>query len=183
MIRIAFAAVLIASLSLSIGSQTRTAPRDNAQKDSSLVEVKDDRFTGKRTVRMLPVKVAGNLEMALSGEINTARKPDYMEQDLGVSVMAEFATPYESPIKFVSDMDFIFLVDGKRTMRGAAGDAIGSDFMRKDGKRTAIGILSQSTLERVAAGRKIEMKFGATEVTLDETTLKNIRAFVAALNE
>ncbi|MCP9495194.1 MAG: hypothetical protein MSG64_12170 [Pyrinomonadaceae bacterium MAG19_C2-C3] len=55
---------------------TRTAPRDNAQKDSLLVEVKDDRFTGKRTVRMLPVKVTGNLQMALSGEINTARKPD-----------------------------------------------------------------------------------------------------------
>ncbi|MCP9495193.1 MAG: hypothetical protein MSG64_12165 [Pyrinomonadaceae bacterium MAG19_C2-C3] len=70
-----------------------------------------------------------------------------MEQDLGVLVTAEFGTPYDSAIKFGSDVDFIFLVDGKRTMRD----------------------------------RKIEIKSGATEVTLNETTLKSIRAFITAL--
>ena len=47
--------------------------------------------------------------------------------------------------------------------------------------RTAIGILTQSTLERIAAGRKIEMKLGETEAALDEAALKSIRAFVAKL--
>lgn len=93
LIRIALAAVLSMSFTLFIQAQTRTTSRDDARKDSSLVEVKDDRFTGKRAVWMLPVKLTGNLETALSGEINTARKHDYMEQDLGVSVTAEFATP------------------------------------------------------------------------------------------
>lgn len=178
--RLAFTLALTTTFAVSTEAQT---PRPDANRKStdSRIEVKDDRFTGKRTVLMPSVRVAPDHEMSLTGEINTARKPDYMEMDLGVMVTAEFATPADSGVKFVSEMDFIFLVDGKRTMRAAAGTGIGSDVIRRDGRRTAIGILTQSTLERIAAGRKIEMKLGDTEAVLGEATLKSIRAFVAAL--
>jgi len=177
-----FAFVLIFAIFFSALTQARTQQRSaNQAKADSLVQVKDDRFTGKRTVTLAPIRISADLEMQLTGVIETARKPDYMEQDLGVMITAEFATPADSKVKFTSEMDFIFLVDGKRTMRAAAGDNISTDVMRRDGRRTAIGVLTQSTLERIAAGRKVEIKLGDTEAALDDATLKNIRAFVAAL--
>ncbi len=177
-----FAFVLAFAIFFSTLTQARLQHQSATQaKADSLLQVKDDRFTGKRTVTLAPIRISADLEMQLSGVIETARKPDYMEQDLGVMVTAEFATPAESKVEFTREMDFIFLVDGKRTMRLPSTDNFGADVMRRDGRRTAIGVLPQSTLERIASGRKVEIKLGDTEVALDEATLKNIRAFVAAL--
>jgi hypothetical protein len=164
-------------------TQGNTAQRNVAHTDTSIIEVKDDRFSGKRTVRMLPVRVAPKVEMMLTGEVNVARKPDFMEQDLGVMVTAEFTTPYKGGAEFSREMDFGFLIDGKRTvLRTPPASTVLNPYANHDtDNRKAIAVLTQSTLERVAAGRKIEMKLGATEVTLDEATLKSIRAFVAAL--
>ncbi|MGA9994157.1 MAG: hypothetical protein WBP93_02030 [Pyrinomonadaceae bacterium] len=133
---------------------------------------------------MLPIKIATNLEMALAGEVNLARKPDYMEQDLGVSITAEFTTPYSGGVNFDYEMDFGFLVDGKRTTLRTSGARmiINPYANRETEKQKAVAVLMQSTLERVAAGRKIEMKLGETEVILDESALKNIREFVKALS-
>lgn len=176
-------AILIA-LTFPVATEAQTQRSGSAQEGTaSLVEVKEDRFSGKRRVRMLPVRLAPNLEMSLTGEINTSRKPDFMEQDLGVSVTAEFTTPYRGGVKFDYDMEFGFLVDSKRmTSRTSPARTVFEPYAnRETEKQKAIAVLSQSTLERIAAGRKVEMKLGETEVMLDERALKSIRAFLAAL--
>lgn len=101
-----------------------------------------------------------------------------------MSVPAEFTTPYTGGVNLDYEMDFDFLVDGKRAVLRTSGSRtiINPYADRETDKQKAVGVLMQSTLERVAAGRKVEMKLGETEITLDESVLKSIREFVKALS-
>lgn len=155
----------------------------NPLDSATAIEVKNDRFSGKRTVHMLPVKLTANLEMSFVGEVNLARKPDYMEQDLGVSITVEFTTPYRGGVKFNDEMEFGFLVDGKRTiLRTPPAKMIIDPYADRDKEpQKAVSVIMQSTLERIAAGHKVEMELGDTEVILNDQVLKTIRAFVTAL--
>jgi hypothetical protein len=42
------------------------------------------------------------------------------------------------------------------------------------------GIIHLDALRKVARGRRVEMKLQETEITLDESVLKNLRLFVTA---
>jgi len=179
---VAFAFILTVTLAFGVDAQTRK-PAAAQDKSTITVEIKDDRFTGKRRVRLPPMRVSPKIEMELTGETNTARKPDYMEMHTGAMVTVEFTTPYTGGAEFSGEMDFAFLIDGKRTaLRTPPASTVLNPYAdRNTDKLKAIAVMTASTLERVAAGRKVEMKLGETEVTLDDATLKSIRAFVAAL--
>lgn len=74
--------------------------------------------------------------------------------------------------------------DGKRTTLQTSGarTIVNPYADRETDKQKAVAVLMQSALERVAAGREVEIKLGETEVTLDEAVLKNVREFVKALS-
>ncbi len=168
----------------SAGSTLRTNNERHSDRTSSArqtaIEVTNDRFTAKRTVRLRPQRLCPTLEMSLTGEVETARRPDLMGQDLGVMVTAQFSAVAEQGTgPFEREMELNFLVDGRRTMRSPATDGFSTDVRRQDGRRTATAMVSQSVLEQVARGRRVELRVGTLEATLDEATIANIRAFVA----
>lgn len=147
--------------------------------EKQAIEIKDDRFSGDRTVT-LTQKINDTLQVTFESKFNTTRPPDLMERDLGPAISAEFTSSAKDD-DYSSNVELIFLVDGKRTKRHPGVKAFGADRMRGDGKRTINAQVSLSTLEQIANGKKVEMKLGTIETTLDEATLKNIKAFAAAL--
>lgn len=112
---IAFAFILTVALAVGADAQTRK-PAAAQDKSTSTVEIKDDRFTGIRRVRLPPMRVSPKIEMELTGEVNTTRKPDYMDMYMDAMVTVEFTTPYTGGAEFSGEMDFAFLIDGKRTV-------------------------------------------------------------------
>ncbi len=182
--RSARALPLITMLLLAIGSsgfaQTVTPPTTATK--TPKVEVKDDRFSGKRTIMLKDLRLSDNLTMRLEGEINTARRHDLsaqVEEQLQ-SVSVEFSIPIATNNPFTSETEVNFLVDGRREHGGIVGDGAVVDSMRRDGRRTATGVVSLEVLRNVVRGRRVEMKIGELEVILDEGVLKNLRLFVTA---
>ena len=184
MLRYLLLALVIAAPFAASGQERGRNDAGDAAVKAHAVEVADDRFTGKRAVRMRPVEVAPGLEMSLTAEVDLGRRPGYLEQDVGVMVTADFTTPYRGGVRFDHDMEFAFLVDGERTALRTSGARliINTRADRENGRREAVAVLTQSTLGRVAAGRRAEMKLGETEVVLNEAALKAIRSFVKALS-
>lgn len=170
---IIFAVVAFFSLAtFNFGQQKKTP-------EKQVVEIKDDRFSGDRTVK-LTQKINDTLQVTFESKFNTTRPPDLMERDLGPAISAEFTSSARDN-DYSSETELIFLVDGKRTGRHPAVKSFGADRMRGDGKRTIEAQVSLGTLEKIANGKKVEMKLGTIETILDGETLKNIKAFIAAL--
>ncbi len=175
-------AMLLLTTTFSVGFvQAQTPPATTAK--TQVVEVKDDRFSGKRTVVLKDLRLSDNLTLSLQCEIKTAARP----QDLSAQVeeqlqpiTVEFSVPASTSNPFTGQMEVNFLVDGRREHGGVAGDGTVVDSMRRDGRRTALGVLSLEALRNVVRGKRVEMKIGELEVTLDERVLKNLRAFVVA---
>jgi len=176
------ASALFAVSAISGLGQTPTPPTPAAK--TPKVEVKDDRFSGKRTVMLKDLPLSDNLTMSLEGEIKMAARSHDLsaqveEQLQPVSV--EFSVPASTSNPFTGEMEVNFLVDGRREHGGIVGGGALVDSMRRDGRRTAIGVLSLEALRNVVRGKRVEMKIGELEVTLDEGVLKNLRLFVAAM--
>lgn len=107
--RSARALPLITMLLLAIGSvgfaQTVTPPTPATK--TPKVEVKDARFSGKRTVMLKDLRLSDNLTMSLEGEINTARRHDLsaqVEEQLQ-SISVEFSIPIATNNPFTSETE------------------------------------------------------------------------------
>ena len=181
-ITLAFLASALFAISAISGlGQTPTPPTPAAK--TPKVEVKDDRFSGKRTVMLKDLRLSDNLTLSLEGEIKmAARSHDLsaqVEEQLQ-SITVEFSVPASTSNPFTGEMEVNFLVDGRREHGGIVGDGAVVDSMRRDGRHTATGVVSLEALRNVVRGRRVEMKIGELEVTLDEGVLKNLRLFVTA---
>jgi len=177
-----FIAMLLLIATFTVGfAQTPTPPATTAK--TQVVEVKDDRFSGKRTVVLKDLRLSDNLTLSLQCEIKTAARPHdlsaQVEEQLQ-SITVEFTVPASTSNPFTGQMEVNFLVDGRREHGGVAGDGTVVDSLRRDGRRTALGVLSLEALRKVVRGKRVEMKIGELEVTLDEGVLKNLRLFVTA---
>ncbi len=174
----------VALLLFIIGSvgfaQSQTSPATAAK--TPAVEIKDDRFTNTRTVTLAKQRISDDLTLSLKAEV----KPSELH---GINRELE-----ESPYVHVTfdrsaakghryahnDGQVNFIVDGQRIAGGPANSDASADNRYNPGQEIVTGIIHLDALRKVARGRRVEMKLQETEITLDASVLKNLRAFVVA---
>lgn len=137
------------------------------------ITVKDDEFTGKRTVELAPQRISPTLTMGITAQTDT-RKGDRF-RDLG-----------SSTIRFVSttgkreygrrDNEFNFMVDGERVRGGPVSSSPLNDDLERDGKELAVGVIRNATLQEIGKGRDVKVKIGEQVFTLDKAVIQNLAA-------
>lgn len=152
----------------------------SAQKSvkSSAIEIKDDEFSGKRTVTLKEQQIAPNLTLTMISTLDTAGPRSIADLDYAEMTFTSTTGKREYGS---SDSEVNFIVDGKRVRGGQAKSGPLTDHFAEDGKEIVIGVIYISSLEKIARGSEVKMKMGENVFTLDEATKKNIKEFVKAL--
>jgi len=182
--RSARALPLITMLLLAIGSggfaQTATSPTPATK--TPKVEVKDDRFTNARTVTLDKQRISDELTLSLKAEVKPSELHGiYRELEESPSVDITLVRSAVKGHQYShNDGQVNFIVDGQRIAGGPASSDAFDDNRYHPGQEIVTGIIHLDALRKVARGKHVEMKLQETEITLDESVLKNLRAFVAA---
>lgn len=176
-----FSLIAIALILFICSSQTFAQERKRASTPeetgavvtSSSVEITEDKFTGKREVRLTKQIITSVLTIELNETIDLDAPAKTTQQWFSARV----------GIKFTPDSGFIngefnFIVDGKR-VKGGNLKYLASPLQNERG--FYIGGITVGDLEKIANGSEVEMKLGNEVYSIDEFARKNIKAFVAAL--
>jgi hypothetical protein len=157
----------------------------NDGKSGGQVEVETDRFSGNVTVTMKPQTLIDTPELQLTIELKyRLDKKKLEESPILVEELASVTlnTSVKDSVDY-GDRELHFLVDGARL----AGHKTSSDRAHPllsepddKGRRpnfTFFSTLNLSQVERLAAGKKVEMRLGLIETALSPATLAAIRDF------
>jgi hypothetical protein len=157
----------------------------NDGKSAGQVEVETDRFSGNVTVTMKPQMLIDTPELQLTIELKyRLDKKKLEESPILVEELASVAL--KSSVKDsvdYGDRELHFLVDGARLdgHRTASNSAHPLLSEQDDkGRRpdfTFSSSLDLSQVERIAAGKRVEMRLGPIETALSPATLAAIRDF------
>jgi hypothetical protein len=157
----------------------------NDGKSGGQVEVETDRFSGNVTVTMKPQTLIDTPELQLTiGLKYRLDKKKLEESPILVEELASVAL--KSSVKDsvdYGDRELHFLVDGARLAgRRTSSNSADPLLSEKDdkGRRpdfTFFSTLDLSQVERLAAGKKVEVRLGAIETALSPATLAAIRDF------
>jgi hypothetical protein len=164
---------------------TSSAQDDKAANKDGQVEVKNDRFSGNVTVTMKPQALIDTpnhkLVMKMIYRLNQKEAADssvLFEETASVT----FESITKESLKY-GDRELHFVVDGKQLPIGQTSARTPSPLLsEKDEKgRTPdlsfFGSLTLSQVERLAAGKQVEMRLGTIELPLSQSTLAAIREF------
>lgn len=174
----------VALLLFAIGSvgfaQSQTSPATAAT--TQVVEIKDDRFTNTRTVMLSKLRITDDLTLSLKTEVKPSRLHGiYRELEESPYVYLTFERSAAKGHQYSNrDGQVNFLADGERIAGGPASSDAFADNRYHPGQEIVTGIIHLDALRKVARGRRVEMKLQETEITLDESVLKNLRPFVVA---
>jgi len=157
----------------------------NDGKSGGQVEVETDRFSGNVTVTMKPQTLIDTPELQLTIELKyRLDKKKLEESPILVEELASVAL--KSSVKGsvdYGDRVLHFLVDGAR-LAGRRTSSNSADPLLSEqddkGRRpdfTFFSTLDLSQVERLAAGKKVEVRLGAIETALNPAALAAIRDF------
>jgi hypothetical protein len=175
---------VVALLLFIIGSvgfaQTPSSPATAAT--TQVVEIKDDRFTNTRTVTLSKLRITDDLLFSLKAEVKPSELHGiYRELEESPYVYVTFERSAANGHRYAhEDGQVNFLADGERVAGGPAHSDASADNRYHPGQEIVTGIIHLDALQRIARGRRVEMKLQETEITLDESVLKNLRLFVTA---
>jgi len=157
----------------------------NDGKSGSQVEVETDRFSGNVTVTMKPQTLIDTPELQLTIELKyRLDKKKLEESPILVEELASVTlnTSVKDSVDY-GDRELHFLVDGARlAAHKTSSDRAHPLLSEPDdkGRRpnfTFFSTLNLSQVERLAAGKKVEMRLGPIETALNPATLAAIRDF------
>ena len=157
----------------------------NGGKSGGQVEVETDRFSGNVTVTMKPQTLIDTPELQLTMELKYRLNQKKLEESpVLVEELASVAlkSSVKGPVDY-GDRELHFLVDGARlAAHRTSSDSADPLLSEQDNKGrrpdfTFFSTLDLSQVERLAAGRRVEMRLGAIETALSPATLAAIRDF------
>jgi hypothetical protein len=155
----------------SVLSQDKKSRQGNSDQ-AGQIETQRDRFSDTTVVKlnMLYLFKKQGHKLAISLEIKVdPKKPD---KD---AVFANFSS-YTQDLYDFGDRELHFLVDGDRVSLGAAKRGIPATFPGSP-ETLFIGI-RLTDLDRIASGKKVEMRLGSIECAISDETLSVLREFV-----
>jgi hypothetical protein len=157
----------------------------NDGKSGGQVEVETDRFSGNVTVTMKPQTLIDTPELKLTMELEyrlnqkaMAASPILVDEPASVTLRSSVKDSVD-----YGDRELHFLVDGARLSgRRTSSTAVNRLLSEEDDKGrtpnfTFFSTLDLSQVERLAAGKRVEMRLGAVETALSPATLAAIRDF------
>jgi hypothetical protein len=177
-------ALICAMMSIVAVGQNKGDDKSECNQENGAVARKDDRFTGEATVTLKPQSILNpaigqQLKMALEYKTKPAR-PGRVQSFVPEMINVTFTSSAAETI-YGGELELVFLIDGERVRR--APGTVHNDYSRLSSEKlltqTVFTSMSVDTLRRIARGKKIEMKLGATEVEFDEGLLKALRSFAA----
>src|SRR4030095_10457450 len=137
-----------------------------AQQSNNQLSVKDDAFSGKRTVKLESQQISPTLTMSISAEIDTRTKGDRPMRNLGTCTL-EFVSITQRR-EYATETEFNFLVDGQPVKGGTLISSPLTDKRSKDGKELAHGVISNGSLQEISRGREVKLKIGEQIFNLDK---------------
>jgi hypothetical protein len=158
---------------------------DNDGKSGGQVEVETDRFSGNVTVTMKPQTLIDTPELRLNIELKYRLDKKKLEES-PILVEELASVTLKSSVKGsvdYGDRELHFLVDGARLAgRRTSSDSADPLLSEQDdkGRRpdfTFFSTLVLSQVERLATGKKVEVRLGPIETALSPATLAAIRDF------
>jgi len=154
--------------------------------DGSQVEVKRDDFSGITMITLKPQKLIDRLEhqLTMSAEAKLGgTAPQTGLPDADERMLLGFTSLTSHKLDF-GDQELHFLVDGKQVRGGSTaggynprlpGEQLPSPYKTR---HSFTGGLSLSQLKQIASGRKVEMRLGSIETTLNSELLSRLSEFV-----
>jgi hypothetical protein len=178
--------LLLIGSSFLIAGQDRNREEKSADSAGQIVERKYDRFKDETTVTLKRQRILDSKSPRQVLEMS-AKATFKGEQPTGSfdAVEVTFTSSAEkSP--YSESIELNFIVDGKR-VRGALG-SVGRSYnpaplLAPDLKlaEDIVLFVNIDALREVVVGKKVEMQLGSTELTLDATTLNNLRKFASSV--
>ncbi len=152
---------------------------------TSQVEVKTDRFSGDVTITMKPQTLIDTPELKLTMELEyrlnqkrLAASPILVEELASVTLRPAVKDSVD-----YGDRELHFLVDGVRLPGRRTSSSVVDPLLSEEDDEgrtpdyTFFSTLDLSQVERLAAGKRVEIRLGAIETPLSSTTLAAIRDF------
>jgi hypothetical protein len=150
-----------------------------AQQSNNPVSVKDDQFSGKRTVKLESQQISQTLTVSISAEIDTRTKGDRPLRDLGTCTLDFVSTTARR--EYATETEFNFLVDGKPVKGGTLISSPLTDKRSKDGKELAHAVMNNGSLQDIGRGREVKLKIGEQIFDLDKALVHNIATVYSEL--
>ncbi|MCI0389853.1 MAG: hypothetical protein MOB07_13980 [Acidobacteria bacterium] len=183
-----FAILLITALCLAAFSSAQNSKGDKeASGAGNQVEVKTDRFSGKTTIKLKPQTLIDTPEHKLTMEMLYEVNPKEAAESRVLLEEMAGASFHSHSTKYVDfgDRELHFIIDGKQLAIGKASERIKSPVLilsNKDERgrvpySSLSSALSISQVEEIAIGKRVEMRLGKIELTLNQATLDSIREF------
>ena len=143
------------------------------------VKIKEDKSSGQREVRLAKQKITLILSLELNETVDLNAPAKTVEQWASEEVGIIFTFAYDNGNFTDSGVDFT--VDGKQVKGGDVSRTPGS--LEDDQKLRDLftGVITIGSLEKIAAGSKVQLKLGSEVYDIDKSTRKNIKAFIVAL--
>jgi len=163
------------------GDNKRTKVNDGSQ-----VMVDKDEISGATTIKLKPQKLIDRLEhqLTMSAEAKLGgTAPQTGLPDADERMLLGFTSLTSHKLDF-GDQELHFLVDGKQVRGGSTaggynprlpGEQLPSPYKTR---HSFTGGLSLSQLKQIASGRKVEMRLGSIETTLNSELLSRLSEFV-----
>jgi hypothetical protein len=166
-------------------SQDAKNEGNSAKSGEQAVEKKYDRFKDETVVTLKPQRILDSksprqvIEMAIKATFKGAR-PENVTDSIEITFISSAEKP---PIYHREELNFI--VDGERVKGSevAASSTAPKPALAPDlkGSEEITAFIGFPALRQIANGKKVEMRLGPTELTLDAKTLGNLRGFAAAI--
>lgn len=147
-------------------------PRQNNSDQAGQIETQRDRFSDTTVVKVNMLYLFKKPSHKLAISLETKVDPKAPDKD---TVFANFSS-YTQNLYDFGDRELHFLVDGNRVSLGTVerGDLA---IFPGSAETLFIGI-GLTDLERIAGGKKVEMRLGSIECALSDETLSVLREFV-----
>ncbi len=181
--------VMVIGLMTTATGQSGVRNGDNKRtkvNDGSQVMVDKDEFSGATTIKLKPQKLIDRLEhqLTMSAEAKLGgTAPQTGLPDADERMLLGFTSLTSHKLDF-GDQELHFLVDGKQVRGGSTaggynprlpGEQLPSPYKTR---HSFTGGLSLSQLKQIASGRKVEMRLGSIETTLNSELLSRLSEFV-----
>jgi hypothetical protein len=155
----------------------------DSKQASDQIEIKEDRFSGVTTIRLKPQVILDKPEHQLTIRIETklGDKKSF-EWEMGtVSAYVWLESHYDQSVNY-GDRKLAFLIDGKPLDIGRITGGSPTESTLKPAFKimaSFVSIFDRSKLEQISNGKRIEMRFGAIEVTLGEPVVTALREYAS----
>jgi hypothetical protein len=178
--------LLFIGSSFFVAGQDRNREEKGADSVGQIIERKYNRFKDETTVTLKRQRILDSksprqvLEMVAKATFKGEKPTDLFDAVEVVFTSSAEKSPYTGSI------ELNFIVDGER-VRGSHA-SVGRSFiptppLAPDLKlaKNIVAVVNIDALRKVAGGKKVEMQLGPTELTLDDTTLNNLREFASSV--